>query len=318
MRLLGIAAKILALERRLPFAIFKLGKYTLGNDYDYSVLEGIDLHLITSKEQLLNKSKVYIATAWETAKLVHESAEKDQVLGWYLIQNSEDDPSFSGNLSSLAEDTYELPLQKFVINRKAYEHFSKDGCKLFNVCINHSDFFQDFSIERKNIISTVLRKDKSKGAEYAIEALNMLHSRNEELEFVAYGDYPTTRVPPWIKFYHKPINSILRTIYNSSQIFVLPSLVEGFPVPPLEAMACGAAVVATRNGGCEEYIIDGVNGLLCNIKDSKNLALKVEYLIDNKEILMGIQKEGLATSMKFSYESMCTGFLNIVSELINK
>ncbi len=45
-------------------------------------------------------------------------------------------------------------------------------------------------------------------------------------------------------------------------VFVLPSLFEGLPVVLIEAMAAGCAVVATRIGGVEEVVTDGVNGML--------------------------------------------------------
>ena len=62
--------------------------------------------------------------------------------------------------------------------------------------------------------------------------------------------------------------------------------VEGMPLPPLEAMACGCAVVVTDNGGINEYIKDGVNGLICPIRDSDCLALKLD--IYSKMIKQGL------------------------------
>lgn len=58
-------------------------------------------------------------------------------------------------------------------------------------------------------------------------------------------------------------------MYNVSKTFILPSLVEGFSSQSLEAMACYNAVIVTRKGGSEDYITGGINGYLCNIKDSE-------------------------------------------------
>jgi glycosyltransferase involved in cell wall biosynthesis len=69
---------------------------------------------------------------------------------------------------------------------------------------------------------------------------------------------------------------------NSSDVFVLPSLREGFPTVIPEAMACGKPVVATRVGGVPEAICSSELGILVPPKDPKSLSWAIEEALDKK------------------------------------
>lgn len=72
--------------------------------------------------------------------------------------------------------------------------------------------------------------------------------------------------------------SAIRKQIQSSDLVILSSSYENFPVSLLEALACGKPIVATKCGGPEE-MIDEENGLLANPMDPKDLALNIEAAI---------------------------------------
>ena len=73
--------------------------------------------------------------------------------------------------------------------------------------------------------------------------------------------------------------------YVASDVVVVPSLMEGFGIVGLEALASGKPVIASRVGGFPEYIIDGKNGFLVSPANTKELVEKVLFLIENpKEV----------------------------------
>ncbi|KPV46716.1 hypothetical protein SE19_04330 [Acidiplasma aeolicum] len=98
-------------------------------------------------------------------------------------------------------------------------------------------------------------------------------------------------------------------------IFVLPSIVEGMSSPPLEAMACGCAVVVTDNGGVNEYIKDGLNGIIFPVRDSDCLYQKVILLINNKALREQMIQNGLETAKEFSYDNMNKNFIRLIEEV---
>ena len=69
---------------------------------------------------------------------------------------------------------------------------------------------------------------------------------------------------------------------NTSDIFILPSLQEGFPTVIPEAMACGKPVVATKVGGVPEAIYSDELGILVPPKDSESLSWAILEVLDRK------------------------------------
>jgi len=73
--------------------------------------------------------------------------------------------------------------------------------------------------------------------------------------------------------------------YVASDVVVVPSLMEGFGIVGLEALACGKPVIGSRVGGFPEYIVDGKNGFLVSPKNVNELVEKLLFLIENpKEV----------------------------------
>lgn len=68
-----------------------------------------------------------------------------------------------------------------------------------------------------------------------------------------------------------------------SDIFIRPSLSEGFGNSYIEAMAAGIPVIATPVGGIVDFLKDGETGLFCEVQNPKSIAQKVEKLIKDKE-----------------------------------
>lgn len=97
-----------------------------------------------------------------------------------------------------------------------------------------------------------------------------------------------------------PSQDHLIQLYRSSDLLLFTSWYEGFGMPPLEAMATGLPVVATKSGGIEMYAENQVNSLLFEPGDFKGLAAGVAYFLKNKEARTKFGIEGRKTAEQFS------------------
>ncbi|NLY29819.1 MAG: glycosyltransferase family 4 protein [Firmicutes bacterium] len=88
-------------------------------------------------------------------------------------------------------------------------------------------------------------------------------------------------------------------LYNAAELFVYPSLYEGFGLPPLEAMACGVPVVAAAAASIPEVVEDG--GLLYDPYDEDSLAEAVARAMSDSRLREQLTLRGYRQKAKFSW-----------------
>lgn len=113
-----------------------------------------------------------------------------------------------------------------------------------------------------------------------------------------------------------PVNQELVSLYQSLDVYIMPSHREGFPAPPLEAMACGIPTILTDVGAVSEYSISGKNTFLIQPKNPEELAEKMIILINSEELREKFHKNGLETvsSLK-NWSEIAQDFLEILIKL---
>jgi len=94
-------------------------------------------------------------------------------------------------------------------------------------------------------------------------------------------------------------HTYLRDVYAQADVFVLPTLSDGFGLVVYEAMACGLPVVVTDC--CGAPVIDGKNGLVVPAGDDEALAEAVERLLVDRNFAAEIAAAGLATARAASW-----------------
>lgn len=105
----------------------------------------------------------------------------------------------------------------------------------------------------------------------------------------------------------------LPAIYSGASVFAYVSLYEGFGIPPLEAMACGAPVVCSDNSSLPEAVGDAA--LMVDAKKPKEIAAALKRVLGDKKLAAELNRKGATQVKKFSYEQSARVLLNAIKEL---
>lgn len=102
----------------------------------------------------------------------------------------------------------------------------------------------------------------------------------------------------------------LISLYNLCKLFVFPSIHEGFGLPPLEAMACGAPVIASKAASLPEVV--GLGEALFDPYDEADMAQKMERALINSNFREHLKQIGIARAASFSWDTSASKLLDIL------
>lgn len=101
-----------------------------------------------------------------------------------------------------------------------------------------------------------------------------------------------------------PSNSFeVASILSRLDIFIYTSFAEGFGLPPLEAMACGASVISSKCGGIDDYTKENINCLLYNPYSITELSNCIKHLVKNGNFRNILSQQGIATAKTFTWHN---------------
>ena len=267
----------------------------------------------TLEPRYIPPSDVWVATYWYTAKW----AATYPGVRLYLIQHLE---RWCGPEAQVMA-TWKMPLRKIVISRWLQDvarnlgepsHYVPNG-------LNFEAFGMDVAPAKRDphAIAMLYHHSDWKGSSDGLRAIYEAKARVPDLKVQIFGVPSRPRdLPSWVEYYQNPLQSKLREIYNTAAIFVSPSWAEGWPLPPAEALQCGAALAATDIGGHREYALPGETALISPPKDPGALAVNILRLLENQELRIRLARQGNQYIQQFTWDRAVSSFESVLEQAL--
>ncbi|MCW5948149.1 MAG: glycosyltransferase family 4 protein [Pyrinomonadaceae bacterium] len=173
---------------------------------------------------------------------------------------------------------------------------SREKVTVVPLGVDHQRFSpinRHFQANERMKVLYVGRLELLKGVQYLLEAFTQIKTPEIELHLVG----PVLQeIQPILRtfaderiFVHGHLEGPkLASVYRESDIFVFPSINDGFGMVILEAMASGLPTIATVNTAAPDIISDGVDGFIVPIRDARALRDRIERLLDDTELRSSI------------------------------
>ena len=167
-----------------------------------------------------------------------------------------------------------------------------------------------------------------KGVKYLIQAIDIINKEKAGVKLMLVGDggeresleqlVKDLDLESSVTFTGKVANEKVPEYMAASDVFVLPSLSEGFPVVTLEAMASGLPIVATRVGGMPEIVEDGENGFLVEPRNPGQIAERILLLLKDDQLREKMARSNREKAKRYSWENVVERLERVYLEVLNK
>lgn len=105
-------------------------------------------------------------------------------------------------------------------------------------------------------------------------------------------------------------------VFNESDVFVLPSLAEGFALVTLEALSSGCPVICSTNSGCNDVIVDGENGFVVNVSNDNQLKDKIDWFLLNMDKIPSMKNNARRTVDNHAWSDYRRNVFNSVTSIV--
>lgn len=254
-----------------------------------------------------------IATGYQTAPWVADLPTRAGEKA-YFIQHDE------RHLTPRAEATWHLPLVRIAVASWIADVLAGAGAPALGVvpnAVDPADFALDAPVGgRDRRIVALYHRLPSKGPDTLVAALDAVRSQMPAVQAdIIAARPPSHALPDWATVHVRPEPLVLRALYNRAAVLLHTSRLEGWGLVPMEAAACGCAVVATASRGPAEFLRSGASMIEVPVGDAEALARETVRLLNDAAACAAVSTAGMADVGRFSWEASTDAFERLLKRI---
>jgi glycosyltransferase involved in cell wall biosynthesis len=254
-----------------------------------------------------------IIPAWQSGKgkPVHFPQHYDEV---FFTLDGNPSAGLQGNplIKMLCRNTYQMPVYRIANSKWLAGEFQRRFGETIPVVTHGVDAARFQPRPKRSAVDGIIRvvtysrPEKWKGFQDAVPAMHELMGRHPgKIEWHVYGfPYlgigPDNPLAPY-RFHGTLGHDDLSRLYAESDIVLCPSWYESFPLPPIEAMACGTAVITTPYG-TEDYAIDGHCAIVVRPRVVSDFVMALDGLVRLSAIRERLARNGRAMAESLTWD----------------
>lgn len=207
---------------------------------------------------------------------------------------------------------------------------NKQEIKIITNGIDVGEFYvkkfpDDYKQEKKFKIICGSRITPRKGIRFVVEALDILIKKelDVELDIIGEGNERVTLeekvaelgLRDRVNFIGFVEHNKLPVVYTQANVYVSASLNEGMSNTLLEALAAGLPIVATNTGGTFETVKEGINGYVIKMESPRDIADRVEKLLQNYELEKKMSQESRRLAESMSWKNIAKEYYSLYREV---
>lgn len=329
-------------ELHLPYDVFAMNMNNEANYVPISKIKKeimiacknheIDIVITPRGEDIPELKKLALQVPLKIIFVRHASKEQDAKFNFELIAGVDGfvggNPDLVAHVTEL-NSTYNLGIKNITgitpfWDQKKCLHFSSDE--------KRSEYFKrrfNIILDEKPVVCTIANLiDPCKNHPLLFKAMQVLmHQKNKPFHAMIAGSGPlresleklckTLNIQDYVHFLGS-INDIPALLYHSD-IHILPSYYESFPLANLEAACMKKPIIVTAGTGASHFIQDGITGLLFKNNNVEDLVQKIEYLLDFPEQRMVLGENAYKHVIKkYSNEALFEQWTSFLSRVMDK
>lgn len=240
-----------------------------------------------------------VLTLHDLSALEHPEWFRSSFASWYRLL-----------LPLLARRVQRIIVPSEFVRRKVIRRFSLPYGKVITIAAGvDTSTFHPASVSRSTgrYILFVGTLEPRKNLSALLKAWQGIQQKHIDVTLViggatghVFGQFSHPPTAPNVRWLGRVPEEDLPGVYRNAELFVLPSIDEGFGLTALEAMACGTPVIVSDGGALPEVV--GNAAMVFSLADPAGLTRAIDECLSSPAIRASLREKGLARTQSFSWQ----------------